>query len=352
MLEPYNNKNLFKFNNIKDKIVDDFKNCKLHHATIFVGDRGIGKATLCYHIANKILDYNTTLKNNSSSSLFADIVDDNVLNDDNPTYNLIKNKKHPDLLVIEKEIDQKTSKIDKEIKVSSARKILDFVSLAPFVSKNKVVIIDSIDEMNISAQNAILKILEEPAKNTYIFLVCHNINNVLKTILSRCREIDIEKYNFDDWNKIIRYLSVEGYNNLDSDKQKNLYEISNGSISFAIDILKNDGIFLYEYIENLLSNNILDIESLHIFADKINNDEKLYFLFENFIQFFLYQILKYFSTNKINDTFKEKNYNFILKNNEKLILDKINFVKQILKDVKTFNLSKKHAIVVIFCKIF
>ena len=62
MLEPYNNKKLFELNSIKDKIFNDFVNGKLHHSLIFVGNKGIGKATLCYHIANKILDYETNLK--------------------------------------------------------------------------------------------------------------------------------------------------------------------------------------------------------------------------------------------------------------------------------------------------
>ncbi len=352
MLEPYNNKKLFELNSIKDKIFNDFVNGKLHHSLIFVGNKGIGKATLCYHIANKILDYETNLKDSAPTSLFGDIIEEDILNDNNPTYNLIKNKKHPDLLVIEKEVDSKTSKIDKEIKVSAARKISDFISLAPFASKNKVIIIDSIDEMNSSAQNAILKVLEEPVKNTYILLVCHNVNNVLETILSRCREIDIKRYSFDEWQTIMNYIYKDKYKALTQNQQDTLYNISNGSISFAIDIIEEDGIFLYEYIENLLSANYLDIESLHSFADKLNNSDKLYSLFENFIQLFLYQALKCFSNNNVDENFKNKNYNFILRNNEESILEKIDFTKQILRDTNIFNLNKKHAIIVLFNKLF
>lgn len=352
LFEPYNNKQLFGLDEIKEKVFNDFRSGKLHHSLIFVGSKGIGKSTLAYHIANKILDYDTTLKSNAPVSLFSDIVDENILDDNNPTFNLIKNKKHPDLLIIEKETDQKTSKAEKEIKVSSARKILDFMSLSPFVSKNKVVIIDSIDEMNISAQNAILKSLEEPVQNTFIFLICHNINNVLETILSRCREIDIAKYSFEEWQKIMNYIYADKYKLLSSEQKSKLYNISNGSISFAINIIEEDGIFLYENIENLLSKGFLDIEALQSFADKLNNDDKIYFLFVNFIQLFLYQVLKYFANNKCDDEFRNKNYNFILRNDEKSILNKIKFTKNILRDIDVFNLSKKHAIVVLFDKLF
>ena len=194
MLEPYDNKQLLVLDKVRDKILDNFFDKKLHHSLLFVGDKGLGKATLAYHIANKILDDESSLKENGGLSLFGDTLSDNNLDENNPTFNLIKNKKHPDLLVIEKEVDSKTSKIDKEIKIASARKINDFMSMAPFVAKNKVIIIDAIDEMNTSAQNAILKNLEEPHKNTYILLVCHNINNILETIISRCERIDIQNF--------------------------------------------------------------------------------------------------------------------------------------------------------------
>ena len=44
--------------------------------------------------------------------------------------------------------------------------------------------------------------------------------------------------------------------------------------------------------------------------------------------------------------------NFILKNNEKKLLDKIEFAQELLRDVNTFNLSKKHAIIVLFNELF
>lgn len=352
LFEPYNNKQLFALDNIKNKVFDDFKNGKMHHSLIFVGNKGVGKATLAYHLANKILDSNTTLKNNAPTSLFGDIVNENVLDDNNPTFNLIKNRKHPDLLVIEKEIDSKTSKMDKEIKVSSARKISDFMSLAPFASKYKIIIIDSIDEMNVSAQNAILKSLEEPVKDTFIFLICHNINNVLETILSRCRKINIPNYSFNDWEKIMEYVYKDKFKLLTPDQKNKLYDISNSSISFSVDIIEEDGIFLYEYIETLLSGNNFDVESIQTFADKLNNNEKLYSLFVDFIQLFLYNILKYYTNNEGDETFRKKNYNFILRNNEKSILEKIEFTKNLIRDTDIYNLSKKHALVVLFDKLF
>lgn len=353
MLEPYNNRNLLYLNELKNNLFDNFLNNKLHHSLLFVGGKGVGKATLCYHLANKILDYNTTLKSNEPVSLFGEPEDEgDTLSEKNPTFNLIINKKHSDLLIIEKETDEKTNKIDKEIKVSSARKINDFVSLSPFIAKNKVVIVDSIDEMNTSAQNAILKILEEPIKNTYIFLVCHNINNVLETIKSRCREVNVNKYNFQQWKDILTYVCNDKIKLLNENQLSILYDLSNSSISTAIDIIDEDGIFLYNNIGNILSASILNIEEIHNLADKINNNDKLFNLFYKFILLFLYKTLRYYSTGQSNNNFKELNNNFLLKNNEKSILDKIKFTKNIFNDINTYNLNKKHAIIVLFDNIF
>jgi len=349
--EPYNNKKLINLDSIRDRIVGDFKNKKLHHSIMFVGEKGIGKSTLCYHIANKILDSETTLKADVCDSLFGDSIQNDELTDNNPTFSLIRNKKHPDLLVIEKEIDQKTSKMDREIKVSSARKLLDFMALSPFLSSNKVVIIDSIDEMNISAQNSILKAIEEPVNNTFIFLVCHNLNNVLDTIQSRCRKFHIANYSFNEWIEVLKYVCKEKYNSINNEQIRELYDLSNGSISSAIDIIEEDGLFLYNYIENILSQKIINMEDLHSLADRLNNDDKLFTLFSNFIILFLYRILKYITIGEGSSTFKEKNSDFILRNNEKKLLSKIKFVQELLKDIDRFNLNRKHAILVLFTKL-
>ena len=66
----------------------------------------------------------------------------------------------------------------------------------------------------------------------------------------------------------------------------------------------------------------------------------------------MYKILIYYSTGQSNNNFKELNNNFLLKNNEKSILDKIKFTKNIFNDINTYNLNKKHAIIVLFDNIF
>ena len=75
---------------------------------------------------------------------------------------------------------------DKEIKIDQIRSAVDFFSKTPAISKNKILVIYQADLMNINAANAILKMLEEPTKNSYIFLVTHYENSIIPTLKSRC----------------------------------------------------------------------------------------------------------------------------------------------------------------------
>lgn len=349
-MEPIENKKLIYLDSIKNKLFENFNNNKLHHSIIFTGSRGVGKSTLCFHLANKILESGSSLKNNSVS-LFGNIDVNDGLDDENPTFNLIKNRKHPDLLVIEREQDKKTSKMDKEIKIAAARKIGDFMNLSPFVSNNKVIIIDSIDEMNFAAQNAILKALEEPKQNTYVFLVCHNMNDVLDTIKSRCHAVNVPNLDFVSWQKVMNHVSPSEYKKLNQESLKKLFSLSGGSINLALNIIKNNGLRLYEMMENMISAEKFDVENVQILGEKLNSDEELFELFFYFLNSYLYDVLLYFATNRTNNAFVKNNSNFVLRNNQKSILEHIKYLKEIERDIRVYNLSKKHAVVVLFNKI-
>ena len=145
------------------QVSDNFANGKLPHAILLCGTRGIGKATFAYHMARFMLS-GTQAENPHTNSL-------------------ISNNCHPDLLVIEKEGEAK------DITVDQLRQLGHFIQLQPAYSPNKMVIIDSADEMNKNAANALLKILEEPPANSFLILVAHTPGKLLATIRSRCRQV-------------------------------------------------------------------------------------------------------------------------------------------------------------------
>lgn len=82
---------------------------------------------------------------------------------------------------------------EKSIGIAEVRKISQTVTLKPFGGGNRLIIIREIDKATIEAQNALLKILEEPPENNIIILTTNNLNKLLPTIASRCQIISNNK---------------------------------------------------------------------------------------------------------------------------------------------------------------
>lgn len=75
------------------------------------------------------------------------------------------------------------------IGIMEIRKIKQLLSLRPMGETNRLIIITDMDKATVEAQNALLKILEEPPKSTYLVLTARNPNNLLPTVVSRCQVI-------------------------------------------------------------------------------------------------------------------------------------------------------------------
>lgn len=73
------------------------------------------------------------------------------------------------------------------IKIDQIRDLMRFTSTTAGLGARKIVVIAAAEKMNINAFNSLLKVLEEPATNTYIVLVCNHMQSVPATIRSRCQ---------------------------------------------------------------------------------------------------------------------------------------------------------------------
>lgn len=216
------------------QIEDAIASGKIHHAWLISGHRGIGKATLAYKFASLLLGQGAIPR--------------------------IKNNSHADFKVIQSE--------DGKIKVDEAREIGKFLSLTPAESKYRVVIIDPIDDMNSNAANAILKVLEEPPKNTVLILVSHTIGKLLPTIRSRCRSLVLKSLDFDDFKKGLKLvLDV----NPSDEEIFQLHKLSQGSIGIAIELYQENGIEIYKQIKSLAGSG--RTSEIYSFAEKIAKDK-------------------------------------------------------------------------------
>lgn len=73
------------------------------------------------------------------------------------------------------------------IGIAEVRQTIKFLSQKPTQSPNNIIVFYNAHLLTIPAQNAILKILEEPPANSLIYLVTDNPDQLLPTILSRCQ---------------------------------------------------------------------------------------------------------------------------------------------------------------------
>jgi len=95
-----------------------------------------------------------------------------------------------DLLSIKPEIEENKGVIKKlDIKIEAIRNLLHKLSLTSVGGRYKVVIIDDADRLNRTAQNALLKTLEEPNAKVVLILVCQDERKLLPTIISRCQKM-------------------------------------------------------------------------------------------------------------------------------------------------------------------
>ncbi len=154
---------------------------RLHHAWLLTGPAGVGKAAFAYRAARRLLgaqpDFRLGVLNTAPND---------------PVARLIAASSHPDLMVLERETEGGVTK--RGISVEQARKLPGFFAKAPALGPYRVAIIDTADDLNATAANAVLKTLEEPSGGGVVFLISNAPGRLLPTIRSRCRRLV-----FDPW---------------------------------------------------------------------------------------------------------------------------------------------------------
>lgn len=171
----------------QDRPVEQFASAwtsrKLHHAWLIAGPKGVGKASFAHAAARRVL------ADAAGPPFEAPGID---TPDDHPIVKLVEAGSHPDMRRLERLVNEKTGNLSRNISVEQVRQLGEFMGLTAALSQWRVVIINSVDELEISGANALLKILEEPPLNTIFFLVSHAPGRLLPTIRSRCRRLDFQ----------------------------------------------------------------------------------------------------------------------------------------------------------------
>jgi DNA polymerase-3 subunit delta' len=258
--DPKANPDLFGHQEAERQLLEGWNSGRLAHAWLISGPRGIGKATLAYRFARFAL-----AGGGEGGGLFGGGPENLAVSPEHPVFRRVVSGGHADLKIIERGLTDK-GKRRGEIVVDDVRDVGNFLSLTPAEGGWRVVVVDAADEMNRSAANALLKVLEEPPPRALLLLVCHAPGRLLPTIRSRCRRLEMKPLAEADAVKLITRAHPE----LAFDEAETLARLAEGSAGRAIALAEEGGLTLYREVMKLLATlPDLDITALHAFGERL-----------------------------------------------------------------------------------
>ncbi|WP_174801000.1 DNA polymerase III subunit delta' [Martelella limonii] len=227
-IHPAANPHLYGHEEAEAYLAASYRSGKGHHAILLEGGEGIGKATLAFRFANHVLHYPDPKS-----------APDHIIAPDHSaplTRQIIAGASH-DLLHLERPVDVKTGKRRSAITVDEVRRAGHFLSQTSGTGNWRIVIVDAADDLNRSAANAILKILEEPPRHAMFLLISHTPGRLLPTIRSRCLPLRLRPLHEDDLVRALGALGVHAA----GEEQARLAELANGSVSEALKLVNYGG---------------------------------------------------------------------------------------------------------------
>ena len=277
-----------------------FEKGLLPNNILISGRKGIGKSTFVYHFVNFILTKNEEFAYDNKNF---------NINENNSSYNQLNDGIHPNLFIIDDNV------LNKDIKIELIRNLINFINKSTFSKDLKIIIIDNSENLNLNSMNALLKVLEETARNTYFFVINSNPYKIIDTFKSRFSEFKLN-LKFKDKEEIILKL-LDQYNITLNDKNiiNNFRHESPGNF-----------INMYNEFLDLDKRNINDeIQQISLFMKKYENEKNNNYF--NYISLLIEKFYTYLSISNINNINKYYNNCFA-------ILTQLN-------DMKKYNLNEK-----------
>jgi DNA polymerase-3 subunit delta' len=204
----------------------------LTNGWLIAGPEGVGKATLAYRLARALLAPDR--KAGSGLTIAAG----------ERTFALVASGGHPDLFVAERLFDEKKERHASEIAVETIRDLSHFLSHTAAMGGWRVAIIDTADDLNRNAANALLKALEEPPARTAIFVLSSSPGRLLATIRSRCRRIDLRPVSDE---LVAAFLEREGA--ATGDNARRIAIAAKGRPGYALTLAAGEGAAAIEAVE-------------------------------------------------------------------------------------------------------
>lgn len=208
-----------------DAAVDDFlhawRSGQMHHGWLLTGPKGVGKASFARQAARRVL---AEAAGPMPSEAGLDVDPDHRI------ARLLAAESHPDFKWLERLMNKTGSALARNISVDQIRALGDLFAVTPAMSDWRVVVIDAADDLEASAANALLKMLEEPPAKCLFLLVSHVPGRLLPTIRSRCRILEFQPLADD----VMASVLAETAPDIRPEKRPTLVAAAQGSIGRAL----------------------------------------------------------------------------------------------------------------------
>jgi DNA polymerase-3 subunit delta' len=176
------------------------KSGRLHHAWLLAGPLGVGKGRFADLAARWLL---ASAADPTLRGAGLDVPEGH------PTLSLIDAESHPDFRKLQRLAKDKSEELTRSITVDQVRGLQRLFVTTPSMSSRRVVVIDSLDDLERNAANALLKNLEEPPADTIFLLVSHAPGRLLPTIRSRCRLVRFDPLEDAEVAQVLRAVLPE-----------------------------------------------------------------------------------------------------------------------------------------------
>jgi DNA polymerase-3 subunit delta' len=272
-IPPQENTSLFGHGHAEEFLAESYRSGKGHHAVLIEGPEGIGKATLAFRFANHILAHPDPL---SAPEILA------APDPHSPVSRQIAGGASHNLLHLSRPVDAKTGKLKTSITIDEVRKAGKFFAQTSGTGNWRIVVVDTADDLNRNAANAILKILEEPPKRSMFLVLSHAPGKLLPTIRSRCLPLRLRPLRDDDMLPALSNLGIA----LSPDGSEMILKVAGGSVAQALKLINHGGLEVISAFDAMLAaTGAGQRKAIHKIADAVSqkDNEVLYAFFTDHI---------------------------------------------------------------------
>jgi DNA polymerase-3 subunit delta' len=257
---------LFGHREAEAALLNAYRSGRIPHAWLIGGAQGIGKATLAYRMARFVLAHR------DPQAVAVQRAETLRVDPNDPVVRHIAAGAHGGLLALERTLNDK-GVLRTVITVDETRETISFFGSTAAVEGWRVCIVDTVDELNPNAANALLKILEEPPQQSLFLLLSHAPARVLATIQSRCRKLPLRPLSTDDVILAAAKATSRGPDDL---ALREAALASEGSVARVLMLLGGDALKLHQRTAGLLATlPRVDPRELHALGDALGTSDRV-----------------------------------------------------------------------------